>query len=98
MEGGCKWRGHVGSCRSLLETTEIVYIKERTNSFICHNNNFPPTHLGFMLAKIKHQKEWHFHSHPVNIQYVNGIIWQKEAKSCGGKKKKKDFPSLYTSL
>lgn len=24
MEGGCKWRGHFGSCRSLLETTEIM--------------------------------------------------------------------------
>lgn len=25
MEGGCKRRGHFGSCRSLQETTELVF-------------------------------------------------------------------------
>lgn len=28
----------------------------------------PPPRLGFMLAKIKHQKEWHFVSYPINSQ------------------------------
>lgn len=33
MEGGCKWRGHVGSHRSLLETTEIIQIKGKNQFF-----------------------------------------------------------------